>query len=60
MPCGGGDCDNPCKRAWGSLHPGIIQWALADGSVRGISITVDMFLLGGLATVDAGEAVQAP
>jgi prepilin-type N-terminal cleavage/methylation domain-containing protein len=59
-PCGGGDCWNPCKRAWGSFHPGIVQYALADGSVRPISVVIDMFLLGGLATIDGGEPVQVP
>ncbi|MBI2481634.1 MAG: DUF1559 domain-containing protein, partial [Planctomycetia bacterium] len=31
---GGRGGDNTCKRGWGSLHPGALQFALADGSVR--------------------------
>ena len=59
-PCGGGSCDNPCKRGWGSLHPGVVQFALADGSVRPIPVTVNMFTLGGLASIQGGEQVVLP
>jgi prepilin-type N-terminal cleavage/methylation domain-containing protein len=34
--------NNACKRGWGAFHPGAIQWCLADGSVKGISTSVDM------------------
>jgi prepilin-type N-terminal cleavage/methylation domain-containing protein len=49
-----------CKRAWGSFHPRVIQWALADGSVRPIAITVDMNLLGSLASIAGQETAQMP
>jgi prepilin-type N-terminal cleavage/methylation domain-containing protein len=59
-----------CKRAFGSLHPGIIQFALADASVRAVSITVNMGVsadnstqlgvLPAMATIQGGEAVQLP
>jgi prepilin-type N-terminal cleavage/methylation domain-containing protein len=39
---GGRYGSNPCKRGWGSFHPGVLQFCLADGSVKGISETVDM------------------
>ncbi len=48
---------NPCKRGWGSFHPQIIQFARADGSVRGISTNVNLDLLGNLATILQGEAL---
>jgi prepilin-type N-terminal cleavage/methylation domain-containing protein/prepilin-type processing-associated H-X9-DG protein len=51
---------NQCKRAWGSFHAGgMINFALCDGSVRGISPNVDMnFVLPSLATIAGGEAVS--
>ena len=57
---GGGGGSNSCKRGWGSFHPGVIQFTLADGSTRGISTTIDMNIWIGLATVGGGEAVQVP
>jgi hypothetical protein len=59
-PCPGGGCDQHCKRAWGSFHPGVIQFALADGSVRAISITTNMTVLGALASMQGRESVQLP
>jgi type II secretory pathway pseudopilin PulG len=50
---------NPCKRAWGSLHPGVINWVMADGSVRAISTSVDMLVLASMATIGNGEVVPA-
>ncbi|HUG67835.1 MAG TPA: DUF1559 domain-containing protein [Pirellulaceae bacterium] len=70
---GGFGGSNPCKRGWGSLHPGVIQFALADGSVRPISTTVDMGIEGAnnrtatsmgvlpaLASIQGNEAIQSP
>jgi prepilin-type N-terminal cleavage/methylation domain-containing protein len=54
-PCGGGSCDNPCKRGFGSLHPGIINFLLTDGSCRPISVTINHFTLGGMASIQGGE-----
>ena len=63
--------NNSCKRGWGSFHPGVIQFCLADGSVRGISTTVDMGepansststrrmgVLPAMATIQDGEVVS--
>ena len=56
---GGANGDNPCKRAWGSLHSGgIINFAFADGSVRSVSTNMDMVLLAALATIAGGEVVN--
>jgi prepilin-type N-terminal cleavage/methylation domain-containing protein/prepilin-type processing-associated H-X9-DG protein len=55
--------DNQCKRAWGSFHGGgsILNFALCDGSVRGISTSVDMTsVLPSLATIAGGEVVDVP
>jgi prepilin-type N-terminal cleavage/methylation domain-containing protein/prepilin-type processing-associated H-X9-DG protein len=51
--------DNQCKRAWGSFHTnGMLNFAFCDGSVHGISTSVDMnFVLPALATIAGGEAV---
>ncbi len=52
--------DAPCKRAWGGLHTAGVNFCLADGSVRMISDTVDMVLLGNLATIAGGELGELP
>ena len=52
---------NACKRGWGSFHPGgMLQWTLCDGSVRAISNTVDLEILGSMATINGSEVVQLP
>ncbi len=51
---------NPCKRGWGSYHPGGLQFVLCDGSVRFVSTATDMFVLAGLASVAGQEPVQLP
>jgi prepilin-type N-terminal cleavage/methylation domain-containing protein/prepilin-type processing-associated H-X9-DG protein len=52
---------NQCKRAWGSLHTGyMLNFLMCDGSVRGISSSVDMItVLPGLATIQGAEVVNA-
>lgn len=52
---------NQCKRGWGSFHGGgVINFANADGSVRGISPNVDMnTVLPALGTIAGGEVVTA-
>jgi prepilin-type processing-associated H-X9-DG protein len=51
---------NQCKRAWGSFHlNGVLNFALCDGSVRGISPNIDMnFVFPSLATIAGGEVVS--
>jgi prepilin-type N-terminal cleavage/methylation domain-containing protein/prepilin-type processing-associated H-X9-DG protein len=51
---------NQCKRAWGSFHSGgIINFAMCDGSVRGISPNVDMNrVFPALATIAGQEVVN--
>ena len=51
----GGPTGCPCKRAWGSFHPGVVNFCLADGSVRSISNNVDMLQLAAMATISNGE-----
>jgi hypothetical protein len=53
---GGGACCN----SWGSFHPGVIQFALADGSTRAINKSVDLTILCALSTINGGEAGQLP
>jgi prepilin-type N-terminal cleavage/methylation domain-containing protein len=56
---GEGDSD-PCRRGWGSLHPGGLHFVLCDGSSRFLSTSIDMDLFANLATIDGGEAAQSP
>ncbi len=53
---GGGACAN----SWGSFHPGVIQFALADGSARVISQNIDLSILCAISTIQGGETPQLP
>ncbi|QDS95390.1 hypothetical protein FF011L_41860 [Roseimaritima multifibrata] len=46
---------NACKRFIGSFHPSGVQFAKADGSVTFISETIDLVVLGNMATIAGGE-----
>jgi len=48
---------NSCKRAFGALHTGGMNFVMCDGSVRLIPNGVDPTILGALATIMGGEAV---
>jgi prepilin-type N-terminal cleavage/methylation domain-containing protein/prepilin-type processing-associated H-X9-DG protein len=50
--------DQMCKRAFGSNHTNGINFVMCDGSVRFISTSVDMTLLGNMATIAGGEVAQ--
>ena len=60
MAIGGEFGTNPCKRSWGSLHPGGLYFAMCDGSVQWISANIDIFLFGDHATMAGGEIVELP
>ena len=56
---GGTGGDNACKRAFGSQHTGVINFVQCDGSVRGVTTTVDTnTVFPGLCTIAGGEVVQ--
>jgi prepilin-type N-terminal cleavage/methylation domain-containing protein/prepilin-type processing-associated H-X9-DG protein len=55
---GGPFSDDPCKRSWGSLHPGGFNVAMCDGSIQFLSESIDIFLFGAMSTIAAGEVVQ--
>lgn len=55
---GGVGGSNPCKRAFASFHPGSLQWALADGSVRGVSENTDVNILAALAAINDNVLVN--
>jgi prepilin-type processing-associated H-X9-DG protein len=57
---GGPGGDNPCKRGFGSFHTNGLNFALADGSVRFVSNSVDIRMLGAMATIAGGEVVNLP
>ncbi|MFI4874814.1 MAG: DUF1559 domain-containing protein [Blastopirellula sp. JB062] len=46
-----GDWSAPCARGWGSKHPGIVSFAYVDGSVRPVSVNIDLTVSCGLATI---------
>jgi prepilin-type N-terminal cleavage/methylation domain-containing protein len=49
--------NNSLRTRFGSVHPGVCQFALADGSVRAISVTTPGSVLADLATRAGGEVV---
>ncbi len=51
----GGGGIHTCKRGWGSLHVGGIQFVSCDGSVRSIADTVDMQLFVAASTIANNE-----
>jgi prepilin-type N-terminal cleavage/methylation domain-containing protein len=51
---------NTCKRAFASFHTGVINWCLADGSVRAISINADLTVLAAMASIANGEVFADP
>jgi type II secretory pathway pseudopilin PulG len=57
---GGPGNDKPCKRGWGSLHCGGINFVLCGGSVHFLSTSIDMDLFAALATIAGGEVAQVP
>jgi prepilin-type N-terminal cleavage/methylation domain-containing protein len=59
-PTGAGAHNNDCKRAFASFHPGGVQFALADASVRFVPKTIDFNLLVGSATIQRSESSRLP
>jgi prepilin-type N-terminal cleavage/methylation domain-containing protein/prepilin-type processing-associated H-X9-DG protein len=51
--------DDPCKRSWGSLHPGGFNAVMCDGSVQFLSESIDIFLFGAMSTVANGEVIPS-
>ncbi|MEX2176038.1 MAG: DUF1559 domain-containing protein [Pirellulaceae bacterium] len=49
-----------CTRAWGSQHPGVVQFLMCDASVHPVSQSVDMFLLAECATIAGNETGRVP
>jgi prepilin-type N-terminal cleavage/methylation domain-containing protein len=45
----------PCKYGWGSFHTGVNNFALCDGSVRSISVNINMTAFQALCTMSGGE-----
>ena len=57
---GGHGHSKPCKRGWGSMHAGGLNFALCDGSVRFVNTSIDMGLFAELATIAGGESARMP
>jgi hypothetical protein len=55
---GGSFGDDPCKRSWGSLHPGGFSIVMCDGSTDFISDSIDIFVFGAMSTIGGGETIQ--
>ena len=51
--------NNQCKRAWGAFHAGRnMNFALADGSVRGVSPNIDIInVMPALGSIGGGEVI---
>lgn len=49
--------EHSCKRAWGSMHPGVTQFAHCDGSVVTMSTDVDLDVFVATCTI-AGEETE--
>ena len=45
----------PCRRGWGSPHPGGLNFILCDGSGTFLNTSIDMNLFADLATIAGGE-----
>ncbi len=56
VEAGGPGGFDPCKRAWGSLHPGGLHFSFGDGSVRFLDTSIDMEVFAAMATM-AGEEI---
>ncbi|MBY0394873.1 MAG: DUF1559 domain-containing protein, partial [Thermoleophilia bacterium] len=50
---------NRCRRAFASFHPGVMNFAMADGSVRTIKIYTDASVYRALATINGSEILSA-
>src|SRR5262249_18557805 len=46
---------NSCKRCWGSLHPGGVNFVIGDGSFRALHVSIDMNVFTNMATIAGGE-----
>ena len=53
------DSCNNCAR-FGSWHPGVCNFAMGDGSVRALRVSIDPTNLGGLATRAGDEVYTGP
>jgi prepilin-type N-terminal cleavage/methylation domain-containing protein len=52
---------NPCKRAWGSLHPGgLMQFLKCDGSVASVNRNISPPIFVAISTIAGGESMQLP
>ncbi len=60
VAAGGTGKEKPCKRGWGSFHPGGLHFVLCDGSVHFLDSTIDIQLFADLATIAGGEAASVP
>ena len=57
---GGTGISFPCRRGWGSPHPGGLNFILCDGSGTFLSTSIDMNLFADLATIAGGEQSALP
>ena len=57
---GGTGGEDPCKRAFGSMHPGGTQFVLCDGSVRFVPLNISMTVYTAMGTISNGEVAALP
>jgi prepilin-type N-terminal cleavage/methylation domain-containing protein len=57
---GGPGDEAPCHKAWGSLHPELLNFLLCDGSVQTFPLTMDMHVFADAATIAGREFAALP
>ncbi len=57
-PLGAGAHSNDCKRTFASLHPGGVNFSVADASVQFVAKTIDRRILAALVTIQGGEVAD--
>jgi prepilin-type N-terminal cleavage/methylation domain-containing protein/prepilin-type processing-associated H-X9-DG protein len=57
---GGDGLSLPCRRGWGSLHAGGLNFLLCDGAVRFIDRGIDVRLFADLGTIAGRESARLP
>jgi prepilin-type processing-associated H-X9-DG protein len=60
LPCAVSDSSNPTRFASRSRHPGGVQSAMCDGSVRFVPSTVQLAIWRAMGSSQGSEAVEVP
>jgi prepilin-type N-terminal cleavage/methylation domain-containing protein len=47
----------PCKYGWGSFHTGVLNFVQCDGSVRAVSVNINLTVFQAMCTIAGGEVI---